>query len=138
MQLKHILGILDERPDVYLDELRQELLDTCGVSVSESTVWRTLIKGGYSMKKVCIMWQRTDPFNRVHSCLQPNYVTDRLVPLILPPSICEFLADSLGISSVHLPHLWELFKEEIWGSNPDQLSVVGEECFVARVEKRFE
>jgi transposase len=40
-------------PDLYLDELRMELLETCGVSVSESTIWRTLVKGGYSMKKVC-------------------------------------------------------------------------------------
>ena len=40
-------------PDLYLDELRTELLETCGVSVSLATIWRTLIKGGYTMKKVC-------------------------------------------------------------------------------------
>lgn len=40
-------------PDLYLNELRLELLETCGVSVSLATIWRTLIKGGYTMKKVC-------------------------------------------------------------------------------------
>ena len=47
-----MLTALEKTPDLYLDELRIELLETCGVSVSESTIWRTLIKGGYSMKKV--------------------------------------------------------------------------------------
>jgi hypothetical protein len=43
---------LSNTPDLYLDELRWELQEVCGVSVSVSTIWRTLIKGGYSMKKV--------------------------------------------------------------------------------------
>ena len=51
--LQHLFSTLKETPDLYLDELRMELLETCGVSVSESTIWRTLIKGGYTMKKVC-------------------------------------------------------------------------------------
>jgi Transposase len=41
-----------ETPDIYLDELRLELQEVCGVSVSLSTIWRTLVKSGYSMKKV--------------------------------------------------------------------------------------
>ena len=47
---------LNECPDLYLDELRLELQDTCGTSVSIATIWRTLMKGGYSMKKVCILF----------------------------------------------------------------------------------
>ena len=43
---------LNESPDLYLDELRMELQETCGTSVSISTIWRTLVKGGYSMTKV--------------------------------------------------------------------------------------
>jgi len=43
---------LNNMPDLYLDELRLELQETCGVSVSIPTVWRTLVKGGYTMKKV--------------------------------------------------------------------------------------
>ena len=43
---------VNNTPDLYLDELHKELQDICGVSVSLSTVWRTLVKGGYSMKKV--------------------------------------------------------------------------------------
>jgi hypothetical protein len=45
---------LENTPDLYLDELREELKAECGVSVSLSTIWRTLVHSGYSMKKVCI------------------------------------------------------------------------------------
>jgi len=38
-------------PDLYLDELRLELQETCGVSVVTSTIWQTLQLGGYQMKK---------------------------------------------------------------------------------------
>jgi hypothetical protein len=50
---QHLLATLSHTPDLYLEELRQDLVQRCGVSVSESTIWRTLIKGGYTMKKVC-------------------------------------------------------------------------------------
>jgi len=46
---------LSSTPDLYLDELRLELQERCGVTVSTSTIWRTLIKGGYRMKKVRYM-----------------------------------------------------------------------------------
>lgn len=39
--------------DVYLDELHPELEERLGVSVATSTIWRSLVKGGYSMKKAC-------------------------------------------------------------------------------------
>jgi hypothetical protein len=45
--------VLDNRPDLYLDEMRLELEQVCGVSVSLPTIWRTLVKSGYTMKKVC-------------------------------------------------------------------------------------
>jgi transposase len=44
---------LNKTPDLYLDELRLELEQMCGVSVSMSTIWRTLVKSGYTMKKAC-------------------------------------------------------------------------------------
>lgn len=40
-------------PNLYLDELRLELQERSGVMVSTSTVWRSLVNAGYSMKKVC-------------------------------------------------------------------------------------
>ncbi|KAI0262505.1 hypothetical protein BGY98DRAFT_899212, partial [Russula aff. rugulosa BPL654] len=39
-------------PDMYLDELRDTLATTCGVKVSDATVWRTLRRAGFTMKKV--------------------------------------------------------------------------------------
>ena len=50
---KHLYGTLSSMPDVYLDELQQELKEKHGVSVATSTIWRALVRGGYSMKKVC-------------------------------------------------------------------------------------
>ena len=52
--MKHIFKTLSSTPDLYLDELWLELQERHGVSVSISTILRTLIKGGYSMKKVRI------------------------------------------------------------------------------------
>ena len=49
---KHLFDTLSCMPDLYLDELWLELQQTSGVDVSISTIWRTLVKGGFSMKKV--------------------------------------------------------------------------------------
>ena len=49
---KHLFDTLSCMPDLYLDELQLELQQTSGVDVSISTIWRTLVKGGFSMKKV--------------------------------------------------------------------------------------
>ena len=55
--LKGLIIVLDadiaEVPDLYLDKLRLELEQIHGVSMSLSTIWRALINGGYTMKKVC-------------------------------------------------------------------------------------
>jgi hypothetical protein len=67
---------------------------------------------------------------------QPNHLIGIEAPAILPPSICDFLADSLEISSVYLPRLWELFKEDIWALIPGQLTAAWEECFVVHGWKR--
>ena len=49
--VQHIFAAVNNMPDLYLDKLHLELQETCGVLVSMSTIWRTLVKG--SMKKVC-------------------------------------------------------------------------------------
>jgi len=51
--MKHLFNTLSSTPDLYLNELQLELQERHGVSVSISTIWRTLKRGGYSMKKVC-------------------------------------------------------------------------------------
>ena len=51
--IKHIHNTLSTAPDLYLDELRLELQGRLGVTVSLSTIWRTLKNGGYTLKKVC-------------------------------------------------------------------------------------
>ena len=51
--LQHLYKTLSSTLDVYLDELQLELIKKHGVGVGTSTIWRTLVKGGYTMKKVC-------------------------------------------------------------------------------------
>ena len=50
---QHLQRTLESAPDLYLDELRQDLEMHNGKSVSVSTIWKTLRKAGYTMKKVC-------------------------------------------------------------------------------------
>jgi hypothetical protein len=47
-----LLGTINKQPDLYLDELQEMLEVNCGRSVSCSTVWRVLRKGGLTLKKV--------------------------------------------------------------------------------------
>lgn len=43
---------MEQQSDRFLDELQDGLKDICGVEVSLSTVWRTLKRLGFTMKKV--------------------------------------------------------------------------------------
>ena len=49
---QHLLNRVLDSPDIYLDELRQDLELTRGKSVSISTIYRTLTKAGLTRKKV--------------------------------------------------------------------------------------
>ena len=50
--LLHFYKTLCSTPDVYLDKLQLELMEKHGIKVVISTIWRTLVKHGYSMKMV--------------------------------------------------------------------------------------
>jgi transposase len=47
-----LTGVIRHSPDVYLDELRELLEDKRGCEVSEATLWRSLKRCGFTMKKV--------------------------------------------------------------------------------------
>lgn len=50
-----LLGTIRRSPDLYLDELQEMMAVSCGIDVSRSTVWRTLRRAGFTMKKVRII-----------------------------------------------------------------------------------
>ncbi|KAJ7643016.1 Homeodomain-like protein [Mycena polygramma] len=50
--VSYLQGSLDHSCDKYLDELQLGLQETCGRTVSQSTIWRALKRSGYTMKKV--------------------------------------------------------------------------------------
>jgi len=50
--IRFIRGIVRHSPDVYLDEIRELIEERCGTEVSELTIWRTLRRCGFTMKKL--------------------------------------------------------------------------------------
>ncbi|KIJ13166.1 hypothetical protein PAXINDRAFT_81652, partial [Paxillus involutus ATCC 200175] len=49
-----LLGMIKQTPDLYLDELQEMLSVSCDVNISRSTIWRTLRRSGFMMKKVSV------------------------------------------------------------------------------------
>ncbi|KIJ10946.1 hypothetical protein PAXINDRAFT_85248, partial [Paxillus involutus ATCC 200175] len=47
-----LLGTVQKTPDLYLDELQEMLAALCDVRISRSTIWRTLRRSRFTMKKV--------------------------------------------------------------------------------------
>jgi transposase len=53
-----MLALIEHTPDIYLDEIQEELREQHGLTVSLATIWRTLKRLGISSKKV---WQPDSP-----------------------------------------------------------------------------
>ncbi|KAL5496013.1 hypothetical protein ACEPAH_3106 [Sanghuangporus vaninii] len=47
-----LCGTLELRNDYYLDELKQIIENRCGIQCSETTIWRTLKRVGFTLKKI--------------------------------------------------------------------------------------
>ena len=54
VHFKFILALLDCNPNMYLDEIAEQLMDQHNLSVSLSTVQGMLKLLGITMKKVCV------------------------------------------------------------------------------------
>ncbi|KIK22959.1 hypothetical protein PISMIDRAFT_44283, partial [Pisolithus microcarpus 441] len=50
--VQFLLGTIQKAPGLYLDELQEMLVQSCGVEVSHTTIWRSLQRAGFTMKKV--------------------------------------------------------------------------------------
>ncbi|KAJ6545324.1 hypothetical protein B0H19DRAFT_863892, partial [Mycena capillaripes] len=50
--LQVLQGAVDRTCDAYLDELQESLGAICGAEASQATIWRTLRRQGYRMKKI--------------------------------------------------------------------------------------
>ena len=60
--------MVNQKPDIYLDELQELLTERSGVHVHESTIWRALTRSGFTMKKVwikCILNATTHIFHQL-------------------------------------------------------------------------
>ncbi|KAJ4486905.1 hypothetical protein C8R41DRAFT_868110 [Lentinula lateritia] len=49
---KFLTGNIRQRNDLYLDELQDLVSSHLGISVDDSTIWRTLHRQGFTMKKL--------------------------------------------------------------------------------------
>ena len=52
---QYLLSAVDFRRDLFLDELKNILGGASGKFVSDSTIWRTLERAGFTMKKVWLL-----------------------------------------------------------------------------------
>lgn len=48
-----MLALIERSPDIYLDEIQEQLLELHGINVSLSAICKTLKRLGMSSKKVC-------------------------------------------------------------------------------------
>ncbi|KAF8800956.1 hypothetical protein BYT27DRAFT_7008402, partial [Phlegmacium glaucopus] len=49
--VQFLQGLVRHSPNVYLDEMRELLETRRGINVGKPTVWRALIRSGFTMKK---------------------------------------------------------------------------------------
>ena len=49
-----MLALIERSPDIYLDEIQEELYEKNNIDVSLATIWRTLRRLGMSSK--CVSW----------------------------------------------------------------------------------
>lgn len=61
-----MLGLIDRSPDIYLDELQEELEAQHNVYISLATIWRTLKRLGMTSKRVCILIHHSAFYSRLH------------------------------------------------------------------------
>ena len=48
-----MLALIEQSPDIYLDEIQEGLQELHDIEISLSSIWRTLRRLGMSAKKVC-------------------------------------------------------------------------------------
>jgi hypothetical protein len=60
---------------------------------------------------------------------QPITHTNQSAPLVLPPSISQFLTDATGIPADSMGDCWDILKDEVWLSQVLPVSEHDEELF---------
>jgi hypothetical protein len=69
--------------------------------------------------------------------VQPLSVPITSAPSILPASIADFLAESIGIPKEYMMDCWSIFKDEAWSMSPSvEMIAVDEQMFRSNGWKR--
>ncbi|KAF8236349.1 hypothetical protein L208DRAFT_1528436, partial [Tricholoma matsutake] len=53
-EVKFMLALLDRNPDIYLNEIQEQLGDQHGIQISLATIWRTLKQLGITSKQATL------------------------------------------------------------------------------------
>src|SRR5258707_12933201 len=53
MHFQFMLALISHSPDIYLDEIQDQLYEQHDIEISLSTIWGTLKRLGITSKKVC-------------------------------------------------------------------------------------
>ncbi|THU77560.1 hypothetical protein K435DRAFT_702093 [Dendrothele bispora CBS 962.96] len=77
--MQFLIAVVDRTPDIYLDEIQQELLTQHGVDMSIGTIHNSLKRLGYSSKKLTRQaaerqQERRDEFFLKVGCIPPEYL----------------------------------------------------------------
>ncbi|KAJ6456076.1 Homeodomain-like protein [Mycena sanguinolenta] len=72
--IRFLTGVVRHSPDVYLDELREIIEEKRGTEVSEATIWRTLRRCGFTMKKVCDTQSRVRYLDQKYILAHPRRI----------------------------------------------------------------
>ncbi|KAG9095181.1 hypothetical protein FRC06_010054 [Ceratobasidium sp. 370] len=81
LDVAYVRALLEQTPDLYLDEIRTQLFEARGMNVSENTLWRQLRRSGLSLKKLARPALEADENRRAGYMVNVgmNYRTDQLV-----------------------------------------------------------
>ncbi len=63
-----MLALIEHSPDIYLDEIQEQLQELHGIKMSLSSIWRTLKRLGMSAKKVCSVLHFFLPKDFIKTC----------------------------------------------------------------------
>lgn len=79
--LQYLESLIERTPDIYLRELKAELEENRGVSVDVSTIYRTLQRRGFTLKKNSFVAREQVEENRIKYKIEvaENYHPDQLV-----------------------------------------------------------
>lgn len=92
-----MLALIEHTPEIYIDEIQEQLLYLHNIKVSLPTITRTLKRLGYSSKKVCILLSSVLFYLILKSCLVLLQSAVKKHGVVLPLRLANILLNILSL-----------------------------------------